>query len=580
MTLQAQAGPSQLEAFGAAVLGCLAGCALGWALATALSWRNLRGSFALPLTLAGYVAVVQLGQAFYGWALLIAGLVGARLRSSWLREDERAGGELARRAREALTVRAFLANWWERLNVTRSGRLLSGGRYPLGIDSRGQVVWQPLGLQGGRHTLIIGATGTGKTTTMLWALLRHLDADFGAVVIDAKGDPELVERCRAAARSLGRAFYSFSLDLPCQPWNPLFYGSASERADKLIAAEEWTEPHYKRLYQRYLLAVFTALDARDEEADLATVVDLLNPDRLALLCRDIENEQTAHRLSDYLEELTADERRDLAGLRNRLAILTEGERGDLLSPNGDPAEEIDLLLAVNQRAVVVFSLNSSLYPETAKLLGAAVFQDLKRVAGQLEAQPYLRSPSLVAVDEFGAFGADHVLGLFQRARSPGLSLLLATQELADLRRVDPGFQDQLLGNVETIIAHRQNLPDSAELVAGIAGTREVWEHTFQTDNRRSAAEGHSGLGTRRRGHQFNVPPDTIKQLGTGEAVVIQKSPHATRRVVLFKPGSPKPPGEGKGPELEAALRRAAFESMYPPDVSAAAVERTQEQAAA
>jgi hypothetical protein len=77
-----------------------------------------------------------------------------------------------------------------------------------------------------------------------------------------------------------------------------------------------------------------------------------------------------------------------------------------------------------------------------------------------------------------------------------------------------------------------------------------------------------------------VPPDTIKQLGTGEAVVIQKSPHATRRVVLFKPGSPKPPGEGKGPELEAALRRAAFESMYPPDVSAAAVERTQEQAAA
>jgi NhaP-type Na+/H+ or K+/H+ antiporter len=132
MTLQAQAGPSQLEAFGAAVVGCLAGCVLGWALATALSWRNLRGSFALPLALAGYVAVVQLGQAFYGWALLIAGLVGARLRSSWLREDERAGGELARRAHEALTVRAFLANWWERRKVTRSGRLLSAGRFRSG----------------------------------------------------------------------------------------------------------------------------------------------------------------------------------------------------------------------------------------------------------------------------------------------------------------------------------------------------------------------------------------------------------------------------------------------------------------
>jgi len=564
MTLQAQGGPPRLEAFGAAIMGCIAGCLLAWALATLLSWRNLRGSFALPLALAGYVVLVQLGEAFYGWALLIGGLVGARLRSSWLREDERAGGDLARRAREALTVRAFLANWWERRNVTKSGQLVSAGRYPLGIDAQGQVVWQRLGLQGGRHTLLIGATGTGKTTTMLWALLRHLDADFGAVVIDAKGDPELVERCRAAARARGRAFYCFSLDLPCQPWNPLFYGTASERADKLIAAEEWTEPHYKRLYQRYLLAVFTAVDARDEEADLGTVVQLLNPDRLALLCRDIADEQAAQRLSDCLEELTGDERRDLAGLRNRLAILTEGERGELLSPNGAPAEEIDLLLAVNQGAVVVFSLNSSLYPETAKLLGAAVFQDLKRVAGQLEAHPHLRHPAIVAVDEFGAFSADHVLGLFQRARSPGLSVRVATQELADLRRVDPGFQDQVLGNVETIIAHRQNIPDSAELVSAIAGTQEVWEHTFQTDNRRpnNRAEGRSGLGTRRRGHQFVVPPDTVKQLGTGQAVVIQKNPHVTRRVALFKSAAPNPLGEGQGPELEAALRRAAFEAMW------------------
>src|SRR3954468_14915411 len=100
MTLQAQGGSPQLEAFGAAIMGCIAGCLLAWALATALSWRNLRGSFALPLALVGYVVLVQFGEAFYGWALLVAGLVGARLRSSWLCDDEKAGGELARRARE------------------------------------------------------------------------------------------------------------------------------------------------------------------------------------------------------------------------------------------------------------------------------------------------------------------------------------------------------------------------------------------------------------------------------------------------------------------------------------------------
>jgi hypothetical protein len=560
----AQAGSPQLETIGAVLTGWLAGCLLGWAIAACLSWRNLRGSFALPLAAAGYVAWAGLGQAFYGAALVSGGLLGAGFRAYWRHADLRAGGELGRAARDALTARALVSNHRERRAVTRSGRFVKGGRYALGLDSQGGVVWLPLGTRGGRHTLLIGATGTGKTTTMLWALLRHLDAGFGAIVIDAKGDRGLLARCRGEALARERAFYRFSLDGPSNQWNPLACGSTGERADKLIAAEEWTEPHYKRLYQRYLLAVFTALDAQATEPDLSTVVGLLNPDKLTLLSRQIESEQTAQRLLDYLGELTPDERRDLGGLRNRLAILAESEHGTLLAAAEDPADEIDLLLAVAQQAVVVFSLNSSRYPESAKLLAAALFQDLKRAAGVLETEPGLRHPAAVVIDEFGAFGQDHVLGLFQRARSAGLSLLLATQELADLRRIDPGFQDQVLGNVETIVAHRQNVPDSAELVAAIAGTRETWLHTFQTDDRPAGARhGRSGLGTKRRGHEFIVAPDTIKQLRTGEAIVISKQPHSARRAAVFEPpGDSRQSGQ---PDTvgEAELRVAAFDRMYP-----------------
>ena len=108
--------------------------------------------------------------------------------------------------------------------------------------------------------------------------------------------------------------------------------------------------------------------------------------------------------------------------------------------------------------------------------------------------------------------------LFGRGRSAGLSLLLGTQELADLQSPDhPALADQVLGNLTTLIAHRQVVPDSAEAVAAIAGTRGAWLHTQRTDLRLSNAERETG--TRSRGREFVVHPDDIKQLQTGWALV-------------------------------------------------------------
>ncbi len=42
--------------------------------------------------------------------------------------------------------------------------------------------------------------------------------------------------------------------------------------------------------------------------------------------------------------------------------------------------------------------------------------------------------TLVVIDEFSAVAAEQVVRLFGRARSAGISLVLGTQELSDLRR--------------------------------------------------------------------------------------------------------------------------------------------------
>ena len=103
------------------------------------------------------------------------------------------------------------------------------------------------------------------------------------------------------------------------------------------------------------------------------------------------------------------------------------------------------------------------------MLAAAIVQDLLTVAAPA------RRPGaeLVAIDEFSAIAAERVARLFGRARAAGFSLLLGTQELADLRRRAAALLEQVIGNVEAVIAHRQNVPASAELVARIAGHPEL-----------------------------------------------------------------------------------------------------------
>ena len=149
--------------------------------------------------------------------------------------------------------------------------------------------------------------------------------------------------------------------------------------------------------------------------------------------------------------------------------------------------------------------------------------------------------ALIGIDEFSALDTDNVISLMARGREAGVSVLLATQELADLDRAARGLRDQVLGNAAVKIAHRQDVPSSAQTVAQMVGTETVWEHTYQTGRRTLVGEHDTGRGTRRQVEQFIVHPNEIKSLPTGHAVVITKIPRARARTVRVLP-----PGRERG----------------------------------
>ena len=409
-----------------------------------------------------------------------------------------------------------------------AGRMITVGR-----DHAGQPVEIPEQTLTA-HALILGATGSGKSTTMLTLLGDQISHGRPVVAIDLKGSPAFAADLQAAAEAAGRRFIQWSPDGDSH-WNPLASGTATELKDKLLRTERFTEPHYQRAAERYLqLAIQVAQEtARGRPLTLARVVELMSPDRLAAATRDASPAR-AERVRDYLGALTSDQNSAVRGLASRLAILSESETGPLLEP-GRPEQTLDLRRALTGGEVVLFSLNSSSYGNLAAMLGTLAVQDLVAASGARLTRGDAAAPqALIAIDEFSALQGDNVLALMVRGRESRMGVLLATQELADLDRAGHGLSKQILGNTALKIVHRQDVPDSAETAAKLAGTVRVWEESYQ---QRPGAGGGVGRGARLV-DRYVIEPEQVRTLQTGEAVVVTKSPRASTRLARIRRTTP------------------------------------------
>lgn len=501
-------------------LHIIIGVLVGLIAARVMRGRHLRWTWAA----SALVVVVLAGSELAGWATTLdtAALCAAVRGRRWHREDLMAGGDLAdiaaARRGPIAALRTLSLKLSERFGPSPAHNALRDGRMIVGRTEMGEVVSIPLGAtDGGRHTLIVGATGSGKTVTETWIAARAIEAGLGAVVVDPKGDARMREHLADAASRAGRRFFEWTPDGP-SVYNPFGHGSASEIADKALAGERFTEPHYQRQAQRYLGHAVRTLRGAGVVVSLASLVRHLDPSWLEVLARSLP-EQQAQATHEYLDSLTPRQRADLGGVRDRLAIMVESDVGPWLDPATPGAQTFDLLSAIQQRAVVYFDLKADAWPLLAHMLGVAIVGDLQTTMAALQRSPIA---TVVAIDEFAAIAAEQVVHLFGRARSAGINLLLGTQELSDLRP-DGRRQllEQVLGNLSALIAHRQVVPESAELISQLAGSRGVWR----------TSQSNEGRWTRTRSSTPLISPEEIRDLSPGWAAVIELGASASARIV-------------------------------------------------
>jgi len=230
------------------------GLPIGLVAATAMRRRHLRWTWS-----AGALVSVVLARGVLGGGALTLGMAAlcATVRGRrWHREDVEAGADLADVAAgrhgplDALRSLARKAEVrWSSVGAESRWR---GDRLAVGCERDGRVVTIPLGgATGGTHTLVVGATRSGKTVTMTWMVAHAIERGMGAIVIDPKGDLDLRRELRDAALAHGRRFVEWA-PRGHTVYNPYARGSETEIADKVLAGERFTEPHYLRQAQRYL----------------------------------------------------------------------------------------------------------------------------------------------------------------------------------------------------------------------------------------------------------------------------------------------------------------------------------------
>lgn len=384
----------------------------------------------------------------------------------------------------------------------------------LGVDlQRGQPIVLT-DAQANLHTLVIGTTGSGKTTTVCNMIESAIDRQYPVIYVDGKGDRPLAEQVKRYAEHKGRPFYLFSMLGESVRYNPLACGGITSKKDRIVELRTWSEDHYRKIAEGYLQTVFSVLAQCDQAVDLSTLAQYLSPDALYELARRAQCPAAFTQI-----ETLEDKEKEITSLIAEIQTMAHSEIGDLFNCQQASSGHRILTLptALAEQAVVYFCLQPLAFPAYATTLGKLIINDLKALAAsQLDQVP--KKTLYALFDEFSVFAGDQIIYLINQGRSAGIHAVLSTQSLSDISRQGDALLGQVLSNCNNYIIQRQNYHEDAEQLANMIGTSDQFQITSQVDVRQSR----TGMGSVRQAKAFIVHPDQIKRLKQGEGIVVNK----------------------------------------------------------
>lgn len=316
-----------------------------------------------------------------------------------------------------------------------------------------------------RHTLVVGKTGTGKSTLLAAIAREYIALGWGLAVIDPHGDlaaevESAVPRCRR--NDVVR--FDAARTTSCPGLNPLRSSKPEARGlvcSGLLATMRkiWPEswgPRTEHILRHTLLALLEVRSATLADAP-RMLVDVRRRDWVLRQVKDVEVLRFwTEEFPGYGARLEAEA---TAPVLNKLGALLASQTLRAIvtrrRPTLDPAGLID-----RGRIVLASLPKGRIGEDAAHLLGSLLVGSIGTAAiARAGTPPAARRPFLLIVDEATSFAIEPLLGLSAEARKFGLGLVLATQSVAALA---PEVRAALLGNVGTLVVFQLGADDALQ----------------------------------------------------------------------------------------------------------------------
>ena len=423
---------------------------------------------------------------------------------------------------------------WRQRGARPQARIASQGELVVDRPWEAEVPYVPLGVkedQGrvprgeGRHLLVLGGTGSGKTVSAdRIALGRVLTDRVPALVLDPKGDERLRGDLESLANYLGRPFVVFDpMDEESDRWDPLWSSEPGRTVARILSPIESSEPYYADTLRIHLGVVAEALQLLGLwPVSMPLLLEAAQATKFGQLRKLVQERVGPPALHRRVEEQFAflsspSGTRDIASGAARLRVVVGTSWREVLTPRTD-GRAVQLPRALRAGAIVLWRTWVEDLPDEAEAITSLALADMIASAAEVREE----TEWLVLLDEFGSVmegnAARRALGILGRARSAGGQAIVVTQSAADVPTAtgNEALLESLADNFSGFVVHRQTSAESREWVAKLMGTRELWQSTDRTAGGGRYAEG---TGSRRRVREFLVRPDELKDLGVGEAYV-------------------------------------------------------------